>query len=213
MRSFGLRRARSSRHVSPVSGRTANTNWSQEGMTAIARSGIGFLKMPFPRSATESTVAGLIIARSTSRDATAKIPSAVLTPRNVADLPPWAWRSTTLGWTYAGTTLLAALPAISDAISSTRRERVTFGLAPAATRIGFSVISLFWLRLDRQELRGEQLVIRGLGAERLHVDVGLLERLDSERFEPPVVAEHRGLEVIDLARQAWALLQNTLGHA
>ena len=66
-------------------------------MTAIARTGIGSLKMPLPSIATESTAAGLIMARSTSRDATAKMPSAVLTPRNVAALPPRACRSTTLG--------------------------------------------------------------------------------------------------------------------
>ena len=83
MRSFGFWAAMSSKRVRPVSGRTANTKASQDGMTAMARTGIGFLKMPSPRSATDSTAAGLIIARSISRAATAKMPSAELTPENV----------------------------------------------------------------------------------------------------------------------------------
>ena len=66
-------------------------------MTAMARTGIGCLKMPCPRSATDSTAAGLIIARSTSRAATAKMPSAELMPENVTGLPPRECLKLTVG--------------------------------------------------------------------------------------------------------------------
>src|SRR6185437_2082783 len=137
--SFGFFAAMSSKRSMPVSGRTAKTNWSQDGITVTALSGSGSLKMPFPFTATDNTQAGLMIARSASSLATAKMPSDELTANNVTGLRPAALRRITFGWNHSGTGCSFVLPHISDAISKTRRERVTLGLMAGVVLVGILV--------------------------------------------------------------------------
>src|SRR6185437_4372729 len=120
-----------------------------------ARKGSGSLKMLFPFTATDSTQAGLMIARSASRLATAKMPSAELTAKSVTGLPPAALRRTTLGWNHSGTGCSAVPPHISDAISRTRRERVTLGLMAGVVLVGILVPRSYWICAHlRASLRG-----------------------------------------------------------
>ena len=193
---FGPRCLRSASARSRAAPQTRSA--SHDGMTAMARTGIGFLKMPSPRSATDSTAAGLIIARSISRAATAKMPSAELTPENVTGLPPRECRKLHLGQNIIRHRVGggAARHFRGDFQNQARARDVGIGDGRGCGRHR-SVDS-------RYGVTGTNCVVNSTSSagslvQRSHIDEGLLQRRHRLRIEAAVVDEHPGLEIVILA--------------